>query len=144
MDTGFEFLGIYSDLDVMEVRISAWNGSFGGVARVYVELGGLEDAASALRGFPRDPADTREVTFGTFDRQFAGGGVSLKFYCHDSAGHAFVESKIASVYDLAGPAQSVLLTLPVEAAAVDSFVDQLRKLGANRAGIARLVGAPQP
>jgi hypothetical protein len=144
MDTGFEFLGIYSDLDMVEVRISAWNGSFGGVARVYVELGGLEEAASALQGFPRDPADTREVTFGTFDRHFAGGGVSLRFYCYDSAGHAFVESRIASLYDLAGPEQSVLLTLPVEAAAVDSFVDQLRKLGVNRAGVARLAGAPQP
>lgn len=143
MDIGFEFEGIYSDADMVEVRISAWNGAFGGAARVYAGLGDLEDAALVLRGFPQTPADTREVTFGTFDKHLVGGGVALRFYCHDSAGHAFVEARLASAYNVAGPTQSVLLTLPVEAAAVDSFADQLRRLGVNKSGVARLTGAPQ-
>src|SRR5437879_5351738 len=60
-----------------------------------------------LLGFPTQPSDAREISFGAFGREWAGGGVSMKFYCADRSGHAFVESKIESGLDSAGTVQSV-------------------------------------
>src|SRR5713101_5358527 len=134
IEIGFQLNVMYGDNDVMNIRVSAWNGAFGGVADVYEGIGQLEQIAETLRGFPVDPSDTREVSLGDFGPKSAGGGVSLRFYCADRAGHTYVDSKIESDHDSAGKAQSVILTLPVEAAAVDSFVEELRHLGADRAG----------
>lgn len=140
MDVGFQFEVIYKDAHLLEVRISAWNGSFGGAAEVYVGLDQLEETAKKLQRFPRDPSDVRDVTFGAFGPKSAGGGVSMRFYCADRAGHTYVDSKIESDYDSAGKAQSVIMTLTIEPAAVDSFVEELGRLGADQAGKAYLKG----
>ena len=139
-DVGFQFEIIYKDVHLLEIRISAWNGTFGGVADLYVGLDVLKEAATKLQKFPRDPSDIREVTFGGFGPKSAGGGVSMRFYCADRAGHTYVDSKIESNYDLAGKAQSVIMTLTVEPAAVDSFVEELGRLSADQAGRAYLRG----
>lgn len=79
MDIGFESEGVYGDADMAEVRISAWNGAFwrrGPHLRWTRRLG---DAALVLQSFPRTPAAAREVTFGTFDKHVAEGGVALRF-----------------------------------------------------------------
>src|SRR6266404_6342584 len=96
--TGFRFQAIWFDNDVIQLCVSAWNGTFGGVADIYEALGDLEEAAAQLRGFPRNPSDSREIIFGNFDRKFAGGGVSMRFHCVDGAGHAYVEATIDSNY----------------------------------------------
>jgi hypothetical protein len=124
MNIGLEFQEIWNDADMIEVRVSAWNGTFGGATRVYVGIGRLDEAAATLHGFPDYPSDSRE----------------LKFYCIGGAAHAWLEARIESVYDLAGPPQSVVLSLPIEPAAVDLFVDQLHRVGTSRFGIARLNG----
>jgi hypothetical protein len=59
------------------------------VPRVYLEIGALEEVSARLAGFPKNPADVREFILGAFGREFAGGAVSMKFYCID-AGHAYV------------------------------------------------------
>jgi hypothetical protein len=141
MENGIEFRVIYEDTDMLELRVSAWNGAFGGHANVYVRLGHVEDVAAKLRGFPETPHDSREVSFGAFGPQSAGGGVSLRFYCIDGAAHAFVASRLESGEMIAGVLQSVLLALPVEAAAMDSFVDDLGRLGLERHGVALLRAA---
>jgi len=140
MDVGFQFEVIYKDAHLLEVRISAWNGSFGGAAEVYVGLDQLEETAKKLQRFPCDPSDVRDVTFGAFGPKSAGGGVSMRFYCADRAGHTYVDSRIESDYDSAGKAQSVIMTLTIEPAAVDSFVEELGRLGADQAGKAYLKG----
>jgi hypothetical protein len=137
---GFRFQITYKDEHLLKVRISAWNGSFGGGADVYADADQLKDAAKQLQRFPLDPSDVREVTFGEFGPKSAGGGVSMRFYCADRAGHTYVDSKIESSYDSAGKAQSVFMTLTIEPAAVDSFVDELGRLGANQEGQACLNG----
>ncbi len=142
MDIGFRFEVIYKDSYLLEVRLSAWNGAFGGAADLYVGIGQLEETAAKLKGFPNHPSDTREVILGDFGPKSAGGGVSMRFYCTDASGHASVESKIESDSLSGKPAQCVTLSLPIEAAAVDSFVDELRRLGADGTGIARLKGVP--
>lgn len=142
MGIGFQFEVIYKGSDLLQVRVSSWNGAFGGMADVYVGIGTLEETAAKLRGFPNRPSDVREAVLGAFGPQSAGGGVSMRFYCADSSGHAYVEARIESDSLPGKPAQSVTLSLPIEAAAVDSFVSELRLLGLQKAGVARLEGVP--
>ena len=96
MNRGFQFDLRWHDADVVEVGIAAWNGAFAGATDVYVAIGGLREVAEKLEGFPRSPADEREVIFGRFGPEWAGGAVSMRFYCVDAAGHAYVESRMES------------------------------------------------
>jgi len=64
----------------------------------------------------------------------------MRFYCADSAGHAYVQAKIESEFESAGVVQYAIISMPVEAAAIDSFVVDLRRLEKERYGIARLEG----
>jgi hypothetical protein len=137
---GFRFQIIYKDEHLLKVRISAWNGSFGGAADIYADADQLKEAASDLQRFPRDLSDVREITFGEFGPKSAGGAISMRFYCADRAGHAYVDSRIESEYDPAGKAQSVTMILTIEPAAVDAFVQELGWLGADRADQACLKG----
>ncbi|SRR6266404_3481346 len=139
-DVGFQFEIVYKDVHLLEIRISAWNGSFGGTADVYIGLDQLKETAVKLRRFPLDPSDVREVTFGEFGPKSAGGAASMRFYCADRAGHTYVDSRIESGYDSAGKAQSVFMTVTIEPAALDSFVEELGQLGTDQAGRAHLKG----
>jgi hypothetical protein len=137
---GFQFTVIWFDEGSIQLCVSAWNGTFGGTAEVYEALGKLENAAGSLIGFPLNPSDKREIIFGNFDRKWAGGGVRMRFHCVDGAGHAYVEAAIDSKYESGGTVQTVLLSMPVEAAAIDAFVQGLQAVGINRAGTAYLKG----
>jgi hypothetical protein len=142
MNVGFFFEVVYKAEDLLEVRISGWNGAFGGGADVYVGIGRLEEIAGSLQGFPADPSDKRDAMLGAFGPEFAGGGVSLQFYCVGRAGHAYVESRIESGDKRGRSVDSVAMSLQIEAAAVDSFVAELRRMGVDRSGTARLEGVP--
>jgi hypothetical protein len=141
LNRGFELNVKWYDADLLEVGIAAWNGAFGGAADVYLSIGRLREIAEELEGFPRSPADKREVLFGRFGQEWAGGAVSMRFYCADRAGHAYVESKIESDRRIAGVTQSVVLSLGIEPAALDSFVEDLRRLDIEKTGSARLCAA---
>jgi hypothetical protein len=158
MDTGIQIQKIRWDEDVTEILVSAWNGTFGGVTRIYVGIGALKEAAKRLRGFPNSPADIREITFGQFDLKpvhlgqvdfetFASG-VSMRFHCIDGAGHAYLDARLQSD-NRAGTSrargrrpgrtiQSVALVMGIEASAVDTFVEELLRLEATHAGAAYL------
>jgi hypothetical protein len=138
MFVGFEFQLLWHDDDVLNLSVKAWNGAFGGAADVYEAIGNLQKAAEELRGFPTDPSDTREITFGNFDRKFAAGGVRMRFHCVDGAGHAYVDATIDSNYLTGGTIQTAVLAVPVEAAAVDKFLQELEQLEKARAGSAHL------
>jgi len=140
MYVGFKFCVLWHDADVMNLGVSAWNGAFGGLVKIYEGIGDLRDAAGRLRGFPKEPADMRELVFGNFEPNFAGGGVSMRFHCVDGAGHAYVEAIFNSNCKSGGTVQSVVLAMPVEAAAVDTFVQELERLEDERAGAAHLKG----
>jgi len=138
MDVGVKFQLIWYDNDVIKLLVSAWNGSFGGVAEIYEAIGDLETAASNLRGFPNNPRDQREIIFGNFDRKCAAGGVKLRFHCVDGAGHAYVEATMDANYETGGTIQTVVLAMPVEAAAIDEFVRELQRLESDLSGTAYL------
>jgi len=141
MEVGFVLERIYEDRDVLELRVSGWNGAFGGVADVYVGIGRLGEVATILHGFPSAVKDNREFTLGVFGGEFAGGALSMRFYCRDSSAHVVVESRIESSCESEGTRQSAVLCLSTEAAAIDLFVEELRNLDVNRARVARLNGA---
>jgi hypothetical protein len=64
----------------------------------------------------------------------------MRFYCADRAGHAYVESKIESGSESAGVVQYAVISMPIEAAAVDSFVGALLQMDRDRFGCALLKG----
>jgi hypothetical protein len=141
MQKGIQFRVVYSDSDLLKLRISASNGQFAGVADVYVGRGYMDETAGKLKDFPRNPSDVREAIFSSFGPASAGGAVSMRFYCDDGAGHAWVDSKIESEDVIAGTRQTVLLTLAIEPAAMDTFLQELPRLETDTASITNLRGA---
>jgi hypothetical protein len=131
---------IYADADLNEIIVSRWNGAFGGATDIYVKIGGLAELAAKLTGFPRDPSDVREFTLGEFGREYEGGAVNMKFYCIDQAGHAYVESRIESDRESARVWQTATVVIPVEAAGIARFVEDLRQLEKEKAGVVLLEG----
>jgi hypothetical protein len=53
MELGFQLTALWNDADVIEIRVTAWNGLFGGTADVYVAIGQLGKIAAQLEGFPK-------------------------------------------------------------------------------------------
>jgi hypothetical protein len=66
--------------------------------------------------------------------------VGMRFHCIDGAGHACVEAKIES----GDTGQSVILSLPIEASALDSFITALSGLQKTFTGVAFLKGTTIP
>ena len=141
---GVEITCCWFDQDVLEIRVSASNGAFSGVAHPYIAHDALHGAAAILGRFPETTADRRELRFGATGEEFAGGFVALDFSCRDSSGHSVVEVKLESKNDSRSEPQwnirpqTVHFLAAVEAAAVDQFVKELAQLGATKAGSAWL------
>ena len=131
----------YHDVDLVELKASAWNGEFGGSARLYIGHGELADAAERLIGFPANTDDTRDVTLGSFGPESGGGAIFLKFFCIDRAGHCQLQLKLESDPILGSPLERVELISAVEPAALDCFVEQMRILNSSLTGSAVLVFA---
>ena len=131
MKIGVHISIIYTDEHLIELRFRASNGWFAGQADVYADAEALAQFAGVLCGFPQSQEDTREFELGSFDAAFAGGGAGLRFFCLDSVGHASAEVRLRSDPKVKGGASdTVLLHIPVEAAAIDSFVAQLERMAA--------------
>jgi hypothetical protein len=116
------------DEDVVIFVFNASNGIFCGAVEVYLHHDALEQLAKNLSGFPRDAKDQREIDLGAFSIREAGGGVQMRFVCVDAACHPAVDVKLQIEQRSAfGEMQSVVLRIPLEAAAIDNFVTQLRQ-----------------
>lgn len=96
MKLGIEIEILWWDNDLIKLRIRGSNGRFRGEADIYAAHGDLPELARLLRGFPTHQSDSRRFDFGTFDPSLAGGGVQLRFFCLDAAGHAGVALKFHS------------------------------------------------
>lgn len=129
----------YHDDDVVELRVSAWNGSFGGATRLYIAQGELADAAALLAGFPVNVKDERELTLGAFGPNFAGGAMAMRLSCRDGAGHCQLHTTIEADYKMRdSPAERVEFLSAIEPAALDRFVDEMRILNSSLTGSAAL------
>lgn len=124
------------DPDYLRLDISIADGDFAGRVDVYEDPELPKTLAETLRGFPRSPADRREIVLGSFDPRVAGGGVRLIFRCVDRSGHAIVEAELEDQPMDGTPQRSVQLRMPVVAPAIDTFVAELSawspKLGDRR------------
>jgi hypothetical protein len=136
MVRGLAIRVIYFDADIYELRVTATNGDFSGSVSLYVAIGYLAELAGELEGFPRTKADERKIEFGTFEPGYAGGGVRAHLRCTDGAGHIQMQLRMETDQD--DPSQSVSLVLPIEAASIDKFVEELRMLEKDRTGEATL------
>ena len=139
MDKGIAFRVRWHDADVAQVQVSASNGEFGGAVDVYDGIDALQELANSLKHFPKSTLDTREVTLGAFGPGYAGGAVRLRLYCKNGAGHAEVEVQMESDHQ-EGRVESAYFVVPIEAAAIDAFVDELYRLNAEKRGTASLRG----
>jgi hypothetical protein len=129
---------VWFDQDVVECQVRCSNGRFSGVAEIYLSHDDLPKMAAALKGFPNGPSDVRDLELGTFNPKHAG--VRLRCYCRDSAGHAVMEVKLRGDASKGlGEPESVALLFPVEAAAIDSFLTQVRSMDTEQIGSAALL-----
>ncbi len=99
MDQCVQLSHYYDDTDMVQLKVSAWNGTFAGSTLVYIGHGDQASTATLLAGFPVDLEDCREVTFGAFGPESAGGAMDLKFSCIDSAGHCQLHLTIEADYE---------------------------------------------
>lgn len=131
MENGINLEVIWFDEveDLLEVVFSCSNGYFSGQAEVYVS-GNCLSKLNALRGFPTRPDDSRDFELGTFNPNHGDGGARMHFFCEDAAGHAVVEVKLrGGGCKGVGEVQSVALRIPIQAAGVDDFIEQLKVVG---------------
>jgi hypothetical protein len=139
MEPGISIKVIYFDNDLIEIVFACANGYFSGQAEIYLALDDLAKLADSLSGFPSSASDAREVKLGTFNPSQADGGVLMNFCCRDSRGHGMVEIKLrGDGCNGFGEVQSVALRIPIEPAAIDVFVAQLRQIDSTNGVVAFL------
>ena len=124
---------MYWDQDLIECQFKCSNRHFSGQVRIYAGYDDLPRLAEALRGFPRSSTDSRTVELGTFRPDHGGGGVRLHLFCLDSVGHVAIDIKLRGDRCKAmGEVESVAARVRVEAAAIDSFVSELKDIDLAR------------
>lgn len=128
----------YADDDLVEVEVSASNGTFAGVVQAYAAVDAPGRWADSLAGFPTGRDDSRDLVIGTFADDAAGGGAALHFAVVDGAGHCTLVVRLRADGIRAEPA-SAAFTMRVEPAAIDAFVVALRAMSAVLGSQAALV-----
>jgi len=135
MPEGIEIKILWSDVDIIQFRVRCSNGCFSGETTLYDVHERLPQIHAALSGFPSNPSDQRTVELGALNPGYALGGVQFRFYCIDSVGHASVDVKLrADACRGFGEVESVALTIPIEAAGVDSFLSEIAKMDSEKIG----------
>ncbi len=128
MNNGIEVELIWLDQDALEFLFSCSNGRFSGHAEIYLSHDKLCEVAEGLSGFPSHTKDSRDFELGTFNPDHADGGIRMHFCCPDSQGHAVVEVKLrGDACKGLGELESVALRIPIQAAAIDSFMSQIKQ-----------------
>jgi hypothetical protein len=139
MNVGLKVAYLWHDIHALELRVTAENTQFRGTADVYVGTGDLLEAATRLQGFPKNHLDKREVIFGAFGKNSAGGAVRLDFYCNDIAGHAAFRATIEGAYRDHEVAGNATLCVDFDPASLDEFLVQLKKIETEHRGCASMM-----
>jgi hypothetical protein len=134
MERGLRVRYLYHDNDILELEVSACNGQFAGSTALYVGRGELSRSADALQHFPNSRSDERDMTWGAFGSESAGGALRLLFRCIDSAMHVQVSVQIEDPEGI----QSAFFIADTEPAAIDHFIPQLRQVEEELKGSAVL------
>jgi hypothetical protein len=132
---GIEIEVLWSDQDVLECQFSCSNGWFSGAVSIYIGHDDLSKMVDQLNGFPFNVGDSRDFELGTFDANYASGGIRMHFHCLDSRGHAAVDVHLRGhACKALGEIESVALRIRVEAAGIDSFLAQVAKIDTGQIG----------
>ena len=128
---------IDDDPDYLLLEVVGDNARFRGTTNVYLDPSGLRGLADAITGFPASPQDVRTYTLGVPDPKFARRFCRVELKCRDISGHAQMRVEIEDDHE---PGYAAFV-FPIEAAAVDRFVEALAGLQRARSGEARLADA---
>jgi hypothetical protein len=141
MTRGLSITIVDPDDDYTGIEIQACNELFSGTTRVYAGLKELSDFAERLVGFPSDHLDKRSHEFGSRTLGTAGGYCSLQFRCLDRAGHVALHVDLEEEKYVGWPHSSAQMSLQIEVAAIDRFIEALRPLDRERRGSAVLASS---
>jgi len=118
---------MWFDSHAVELLISAFNGRFAGTVELYASHDKLAELAAVIQGFPASVLDVREDELGSFE--MGGGGVRMRLFCEDRAGHCAVELTMSSDPQRhSGHSEMTIIVIPVEPTAIDDFVNQLANI----------------
>ena len=137
MERGLTITALDPDEDYLGIEVVASNERFAGSAYIYAGVEELSDLAAKMEGYPRSIDDRRTHEFGNRDPAYAGGFVSITLHCLDRAGHLGVDLVLE---DDAGryPRAHAAFGFQTEPAALDNFIESLRKVERDRFGSASL------
>ena len=135
LNGGIEVEVIWCDQNVVEFQFKCSNNRFSGHVEIYADHNSLSEIAAGLSGFPSSQTDSRDFELGAPDANYAKGGIRLHFHCLDSVGHAVVDVKLrGDACKGLGELESVALRIPIEAAAIDTFVPQIGNMDTKQVG----------
>ena len=137
MECGLTITVLDPDDDYYGIDIVASNDRFAGSAYIYAGVEELSELAANMTGFPRSCDDCRTHEFGRRDPAFAGGFCSVTLRCLDHRGHLRVDLVLE---DDAGryPRAHAAFGFQTEPAALDNFIESLRRIERDRFGSAIL------
>ena len=137
MERGLRITALDPDEDYLGIEVVASNERFAGSAWIHAGVEELSDLAARMDGFPRSCDDRGTHELGNRDPAFAGGFVSITVRCLDRAGHLAVHLVLE---DDAGryPRAHAAFGFQTEPAALDHFIESLRKVERDRSGSASL------
>ena len=131
-----DFVAVWHDEDMIELRVVAANDSFRGVTEAYFSPAELLRLADFIEVFPQSYADKFE-----FCSASDPPAVRLRFYCIDGARHGAVRAALRR--NLASNSRAeeedyVELEILLGMASVGAFSRQLRSIANENAGTATL------
>ncbi|WP_028456264.1 hypothetical protein [Chitinilyticum litopenaei] len=128
IDYGLTITRGWHDETLQEIEIQARNKHICSKTQTHVGLQTLNEFAEMLKGFPASVTDQREFEFGV-PHAPGCGHIRLSFMCRDGAGHPLLQISISEAsFDYPGYTESTVQCIPVSAAAIDSFIQQLEVL----------------
>lgn len=130
---------IWKDDDMFELQITASNGSFCGVTRVYEVPDSLLSFVYELKGFPFGKSSLMYNCGEKSGRSYFG----MRFYKIGETGVCGVQLTLESdVFNEHREEEKDRLTMEliVEPAAIDIFYKELKSMVINQKGVAELVG----
>lgn len=132
---GLRITQVWEDDSLLEVRVTAFNGSFMGTVEVYTTHSHLLEWANSLQGFPQTPGQVVNFTAGSAEAlPYCAISVSLPPY----SGLVKVHVDIRTPEAPGGQAAAADFALPTELGQLDRFVLQLKGLLEGRVEMAFL------
>ncbi len=134
MDSGIRLTRIWSDNDMVELRITVNDGTSRFVNHVYVGYANLEETISSLETFKDQVhGGLLDLSFGAFGPEYASGAFHARLH-FAVPGRLYVSCRQESDYAEFGKkkiASSASLHLVSEPALLDRFIRELRRLAST-------------